>query len=88
MFFLRRKESLIDHALMSESEKEGFLAEVKGMQAGEIKTIVNTEFWARAMAEIARLQAQRQIRISESLTYATWVLALVTCVLAVITWLN
>ena len=80
-----RKDPLLEHPLLTDSEVESFLTEVRATQEGKIKTIVGSDFWSRAMAELQRRQIGVQTEIAKSLTRATWTLAVLTLVLAVAT---
>ena len=78
-----RKDELLDHPLLTEDEIKGLLADVRAEQKGEIKTIVGTEFWQRAMAEMARRQAKLQTDTASSTARWTIALAILTGVLAI-----
>jgi len=79
------KDPLLDHPLLTDNEIESFLTDVRATQEGKIKSIVGTDFWSRAMAELQRRQIMVQTEIAKSLARATWTLALLTLVLAVAT---
>lgn len=79
------KDPLLDHPLLTDSEIESFLTDVRATQEGRITSIVGTDFWSRAMAELQRRQIRVQTEIAKSLTRATWTLAVLTLILAVAT---
>lgn len=79
------KDPLLDHPLLTDDEVKSLLTEVRAMQEGTGQSIVDTHFWSRAMAELARRQIKVQTKIAKSLTMATWTLAILTAVLAAVT---
>ena len=50
-----------------------------------MKNVAGTDFWTRAMAEIARRQTNAQISLARSVARATWALVLTTFLLTIAT---
>ncbi len=79
------KDPLLEHPLLTDNEIESFLTDVRATQEGRITSIVNIDFWGRAMAELQRRQIRVQTEIAKSLARATWTLVVLTFILAVAT---
>ena len=82
---MHKKDPLLDHPFLSDAEITSLLQDIDAIKDGRITGVVGSEFWYRALTEIARRQHMREIRVSRSLTYATWLLVLVTWLLAIAT---
>jgi len=76
-----RKDPLLDYPLLTEDEIKSFKTEIEATQTGETRSIAQSAFWHRAMAESAR----RQALLARSVGRATWALVLSTIVLAIAT---
>jgi hypothetical protein len=86
MIFRRKKSPLLlDLPFLSETEVAALRKEIEAVQKGEIKTIVGTPYWDRAIAELSRQQINAQLAAAQSLTRATWTLIVVTFLVAVAT---
>jgi len=59
------KDALMDEPLLTPSEIESYLTDLKALQEGKIKGFVGTDFWQRVTAEMVRRQANAQIGCSE-----------------------
>ena len=81
----KKKDELLSHPLLTDDEVKSLLEDVEAIRKGKIKTIVGTDFWHRAMAEMTRRQANLQVQISQSLASATWGLVIVTLLLVIVT---
>jgi hypothetical protein len=83
---LRRKsDALLEEPLLTDSEVESFLKDLRALKKGEITSIVNSDFWQRVTAEMRRREVNAQIEMSRSLSHSTWVLAIATVVLVIVT---
>ena len=74
-------DKLLDHPLLTESEIEGLLTDVRALQEGRITGVVGSDFWERAKAEMARRQMILQIDLNRrtadaTRSVATWTLRL------------
>ncbi|MGB8414292.1 MAG: hypothetical protein WCE23_15840 [Candidatus Binatus sp.] len=79
------KDDLLDQPLLTDDDIKSFVTEVRAMQAGSSQSIVGSDFWSLAMAELQRRQINLQTKIAKSLTRATWTLAILTVVIAAAT---
>jgi hypothetical protein len=83
---LRRKsDALLEGPLLTDSEVESFLKDLRALQKGEITSFVNSDFWQLMTAEMRRREVNAQIEMSRSLSRSTWVLAIATVVLVIVT---
>jgi hypothetical protein len=60
------KDNLMDEPLLTPSEIESYLTDLRALQEGKIKGIVGTDFWQRVSAEMVRRQANAQIGAANS----------------------
>lgn len=78
-------DKLLDHPLLTEGEIEGLLTDVRALQEGKIRGVINTDFWERAKAEMVRRQMVLQIDLSRRTADATHSVATWTLKLTVFT---
>ncbi len=78
-------DALMDEPLLTPSEIESYLTDLRALQEGKIRGFVGTDFWQRVSAEMVRRQANAQIGAANSLKRATWTLAILTGLLVVVT---
>jgi hypothetical protein len=79
------KDDLMDEPVLTPHEVKSYLTDLRALQEGKITGIVGTEFWQRVTTEMVRRQANAQIGAANSLTRATWALAVLTGLLVVVT---
>jgi hypothetical protein len=80
-----KRDPLLEHPLLTDKEVESLINDVRATAEGTIKSIVGTDFWNRAMAEMNRRQINLQIKTSRSIERASWALAVLTFIIAVVT---
>jgi hypothetical protein len=80
-----RRENLLDVPLLSPTEEQAYITDLRALQEGKIREFGGPEYWQRVTTEMLRRQANAQIRAANSLKHATWALALFTALLVVVT---
>ena len=80
-----RRESLLDVPLLSPNEEQAYITDLRALQNKKIKELGGPEYWQRVTTEMLRRQANAQITAANSLTRATWALALFTALLVAVT---
>jgi len=79
------KDDLLEEPLLSPDELKSYITDLKALQQGKIQGLVGSQFWERVTTEMVRRQANAQISAANSLKRATWVLAIFTALLVVVT---
>lgn len=78
----RKQDQLLDEPLLSAKEIESWVTDIRAMQNGETPSLVGTQFWERATTEMARRQANAQVRAANALVRWTVILAIFTACLS------
>jgi hypothetical protein len=81
---MAKRDPLLEHPLLIDKEVESLINDVRATAEGKIQSIVGTDFWNRAMAEMNRRQINLQIKSSRSIERASWALAVLTFIIAVV----
>lgn len=71
----------MDEPILTPEDVESYRAELKALQAGQIKGVVDSPFWQRVALERSRRQANAQISAANSMKRATWLIAVFTALL-------
>jgi hypothetical protein len=78
-------DPLLDFEFFTPRDIESLKTDITAMREGRITSIVQSDYWTLAMAELSRRQVVWQIKAARNLNFATWALVLVTLILTAIT---
>ena len=73
-------DALLDEPFLSKSEIQGLFNDIRGMQAGT-PSIVDSDLWKRAMADLNRRQVVLQLQLNHRMFVVTCILTLATACL-------
>src|SRR5271155_4559821 len=81
---LEKGDGILDRPLIPDAKLDTPMKEIDAGNVGATQGIVGSNDWYLLMAEIGRQQAKRNLEITRSLTFATWLLVAFTCLLVIV----